>query len=65
MKKDKYFKSTNDLLKLKPKNWALMGASLISVVLGFYLLHIGSMSAAPVLLFIGYFVLFPLGIFIK
>ncbi|MDR0786427.1 MAG: hypothetical protein LBG44_00930 [Gemmatimonadota bacterium] len=43
-------------------NWILLGAGLLTVVLGYVLLSGGSRVAAPLLLVLGYLVLIPLGI---
>ena len=43
-------------------NYALMGAGLASIALGFVFLAGGSTVAAPLLLALGYVVLVPLGI---
>lgn len=43
-------------------NYSLMGAGLISLIAGFVLLDGGSITAAPILLALGYVVLIPLGI---
>lgn len=72
MKKDKLVKSTSGaprsgtvVLKFKLKNWVLFGGGVIFIVLGFYLLHLGSMTVAPILLFLGYCVLIPVSIILK
>lgn len=43
-------------------NYALVGAGVLSLALGFVLLAQGSIVAAPLLLALGYVVLIPLGI---
>ena len=43
-------------------NYGLMGAGLVSLIVGFVLLDGGSITAAPLLLTLGYVVLIPLGI---
>lgn len=43
-------------------NFVLMGAALVSLVVGYWLLSKGSTTAAPFLLVLGYCVLFPLGL---
>lgn len=43
-------------------NYGLMGAGLLSLVGGFFLLANASIVAAPLLLALGYVVLIPLGI---
>ncbi|MEJ2185828.1 MAG: hypothetical protein P8Z36_07800 [Gemmatimonadota bacterium] len=49
-------------LRLSRVNYLLMGAGLLSIILGYVLLAHGSIVAAPLLLVLGYVVLFPLGI---
>lgn len=43
-------------------NYALMGAGVVSLAVGFVLLAGGSTVASPLLLSLGYVVLIPLGI---
>jgi hypothetical protein len=43
-------------------NLALGGAGLVSLVLGYWLLAGGSITAAPLLLVLGYVVLLPLAL---
>ena len=43
-------------------NYALMGAGLVALAVGFTVLSSGSTVAAPLLLSLGYVVLIPLGI---
>jgi uncharacterized membrane protein HdeD (DUF308 family) len=47
------------------KNWIVLGAGLVSIVLGFITLASGSITLAPILLVLGYCVLIPVGIMIK
>ena len=49
-------------LRPTPATWALAGAGLASVLVGFILLAQGSISVAPVLLVIGFLVFFPLAL---
>lgn len=49
-------------LRWSTVNYALMGAGLAAIALGFVLLAGGSTVAAPLLLALGYVVLIPLGI---
>ena len=49
-------------LRWTPVNYALMGAGLVTLAAGFYLLAEGSVVAAPLLLGLGYVVLIPVGI---
>jgi Flp pilus assembly protein TadB len=44
------------------RNYAVFGAAVICIVLGFLLLHRGSITAAPILLVLGYCVLVPYGL---
>ncbi len=47
------------------KNWMILGAGLVSIILGFITLASGSITLAPILLVLGYCVLIPVGIMIK
>jgi hypothetical protein len=47
---------------LGPLNFALFGAALVAIVVGYWFLDRGSVTAAPVLLVLGYAVLFPAGL---
>lgn len=49
-------------LRFSRVNWILAGAGLLAVALGYYLLAQGSITAAPLLLVLGYVVLLPLAI---
>lgn len=49
-------------LKFDGKNGILLGAAIISLVAGYYLLAQGSTTLAPALLVAGYCVFFPLGL---
>ena len=44
------------------RNYGALGAALASILLGFLLLSRGSITAAPVLLVLGYCVLIPYGL---
>ena len=44
------------------RNWILLAAGLVAIVLGFVTLAGGSTVAAPLLLMLGYLILIPLGI---
>ena len=52
-------------LKLKRKNYALLGAGLVTIVAGFITLAQGSITLAPILLVLGYCVLVPLALLLK
>jgi hypothetical protein len=43
-------------------NYLLMGAGLVSIIIGYFSLSSGSITLAPILLVLGYCVLFPVGI---
>jgi uncharacterized membrane protein HdeD (DUF308 family) len=49
-------------IPLGPRNLALLGAGVVSLVAGYLLLASGSTSVAASLLVLGYCVLLPLGI---
>jgi len=48
-----------------PTNYALFGASLAAIVIGYVLLARGSITLAPILLVLGYVVLLPAAILIR
>jgi len=43
-------------------NWALLLAGVVAVLFGYVLLNRGSVTAAPLLLVLGYMVLIPAGL---
>lgn len=47
---------------LGPVNWALLGAAAVVIAVGYVLLDRGSVTAAPLLLTLGYVVLVPGGL---
>jgi hypothetical protein len=49
-------------LRFGPRNFAILGAAVLSLVAGYVLLAGGSTTLAPILLVLGYCVLFPLGL---
>ncbi|HEX9690791.1 MAG TPA: hypothetical protein VGA22_01695 [Gemmatimonadales bacterium] len=49
-------------LQFRPRNVTLLAAALISVGVGYALLARGDTTVAPILLVLGYCVLFPLGL---
>lgn len=51
-------------LGLGPVNYALFAAAAVSVVVGYVLLDRGSVTAAPMLLVLGYAILFPAGLLV-
>ena len=48
-----------------PTNYALFGAAVVAIVLGYALLGRGSITLAPILLVLGYVVLLPAGILVR
>jgi hypothetical protein len=49
-------------LRFGPRNYLFLGAALVSLAAGYWLLSRGSTTLAPVLLVLGYCVLFPIGL---
>jgi hypothetical protein len=49
-------------LAFGPANYAMMAAGIVTVIAGYILLDGGSVTAAPILLVLGYAVLLPAGI---
>jgi len=49
-------------LRFGARNYALLAGAIITLAVGYYLLAAGSTGLAPVLLVLGYCVLFPLGL---
>ena len=49
-------------LRFGQRNFIALGAALLSIVVGFVLLSQGSITAAPILLVLGYCVLVPYGL---
>ncbi len=45
-------------------NYMVMGAALLTIILGYISLNSGSITLAPILLVLGYCVLFPVGLII-
>ena len=54
--------ATRARLRFALRNYVLLAAALLSLVIGYWLLSRGSTGAAPILLVLGYCVLFPLGL---
>jgi uncharacterized membrane protein HdeD (DUF308 family) len=52
-------------IQLRPKNWILLGAGIVTIIAGYILLSHGSITMAPILLVAGYCVLIPIAILIK
>jgi hypothetical protein len=49
---------------MRPVNWALLAAGVVAILLGYVQLDRGSVTAAPLLLSAGYFVLIPAGLLV-
>jgi hypothetical protein len=49
-------------LQFGPRNYLFLAAALLSLGVGYWLLARGSTTAAPILLVLGYCVLFPVGL---
>lgn len=47
------------------RNWLVLLAGVLTIVLGFFALSSGSITLAPILLVLGYCVIVPLAILIK
>jgi len=58
-------KPLRPMINLRPKNYAIMGAGLVTIVVGFITLASGSITLAPILLVLGYCVLIPVGLLVK
>jgi hypothetical protein len=54
--------SASARLRFGRRNVAVLGAALVAVTAGYALLASGSTTVAPILLVLGYCVLFPLGL---
>jgi len=52
-------------VSLGTKNYALLGAVILSIVVGYITLAMGSITLAPILLVLGYAVFVPLGLMLK
>ncbi len=58
-------KPLRPMINLGKKNYAIMGAGLLTIVIGFITLASGSITLAPILLVLGYCVLIPVGLLVK
>jgi ABC-type transport system involved in cytochrome bd biosynthesis fused ATPase/permease subunit len=54
--------SSSAKLRFGPRNFAFLGAAVVALVVGYAMLAGGSITLAPILLVLGYCVLFPLGL---
>ena len=48
-----------------PTNYALFGAAVLTIAIGYVLLGRGSITLAPILLVLGYLVFLPAGILVR
>jgi len=62
MAKAKVTEDDNQGLPFDRTNYILMGCALLCVIIGYIALGSGSITLAPILLVLGYCVLFPAGI---
>jgi hypothetical protein len=53
---------TRSRLRFGPKNYIVLGGAVVSLALGYWLLSKGNTTLAPVLLVLGYCILFPVGL---
>jgi len=58
-------KPLRPMINLRKKNYAIMGAGLVTIIVGFITLASGSITLAPILLVLGYCVLIPVGLLVK
>jgi hypothetical protein len=58
-------KPLRPMISLRKKNYAIMGAGLVTIIVGFITLASGSITLAPILLVLGYCVLIPVGLLVK
>ena len=58
-------KPLRPMINLRKKNYAIMGAGLATIIVGFISLASGSITLAPILLVLGYCVLIPVGLLVK
>ncbi len=52
-------------IQFRPKNYILLTAAIVTIIIGFISLSRGSITLAPILLIIGYLVLIPLALLLK
>ena len=50
-------------LRLERRNYYILGAGIVSIILGYILLGAGSITAAPIFLVLGYCFLVPFSLF--
>jgi hypothetical protein len=58
-------KPLRPMINLGKKNYAILGAGIVTIAAGFISLASGSITLAPVLLVLGYCVMIPVGLLVK
>jgi hypothetical protein len=58
-------KPLRPMINLGKKNYAIIGAGVVTIAGGFISLASGSITLAPILLVLGYCVLIPVGLLVK
>jgi len=58
-------KTLRPMINLSKKNYAIMGAGVVTIAVGFITLAAGSITLAPILLVLGYCVMIPVGLLVK
>jgi hypothetical protein len=58
-------KPLRPMINLGKKNYAIIGAGVVTIAAGFISLASGSITLAPILLVLGYCVLIPVGLLVK
>jgi len=64
-KKKKIRQERTTTLVLGRKNWATFGAGILSILAGYIFLSRGSITAAPILLVLGYVILIPVSLILR
>jgi len=64
-KKKKKREEKIEHVSLGTRNYAFLGAGILSIIVGYITLAMGSITLAPILLVLGYAVFVPLGLMLK
>ncbi len=64
-KKKKIRRERATSLNLGKKNWSTFGAGILSILAGYIFLSRGSITAAPILLVLGYVILIPVSLILR
>lgn len=64
-KKKKIRQQRTTTLVLGKKNWSTFGAGILSILAGYIFLSRGSITAAPILLVLGYVILIPVSLILR